>query len=176
MVSDRGVRIIAGAWRGRRLEVPKGLLVRPTSDRVREAWMSMVHAELAEALVLDLCAGSGALGLEALSRGAAQAHFVEQASRSLRSLEANIEALEAGERATVIRGEALRHVAGLAAGAYDVAFADPPYADHTAVDLAEQWLRVPFAHLLGIEHAASVTLPGGTLTRRYGDTALTFFR
>lgn len=176
MAADRGIRIIAGSWRGRKLEVPKGLLVRPTSDRVREAWMSMVHAELAEALVLDLCAGSGALGLEALSRGAAQTDFVEQASRSLRSLEANIAVLETAGRAKVVRAEAVQFVAGLAAGAYDVAFADPPYADDTALQIAERWLEVPFAHVLGIEHAASVTLPGGALTRRYGDTALTFFR
>ena len=176
MPADRGVRIIAGTWRGRRLEVPKGLLVRPTSDRVREAWMSVVHPELQEALVLDLCAGSGALGLEALSRGAAHVDFVEQASRSLRSLEANIATLDAAERSSVIPGDAVAHVAGLAAGAYDVAFADPPYADRTAVELAEQWLRVPFAHVLGVEHSATVTLPGGSVTRRYGDTALTFFR
>jgi len=170
------MRIVAGIWRGRRIEAPKGTLVRPTADRVREAWMSIVHAELADALVLDLCAGSGALGLEALSRGAAHVDFVEQAPLSLRTLAANIALLGADDRCTVIRADAVRHVAGLRAGAYDVAFADPPYADRTAAEIAEQWLQVPFAHLLGIEHAASVLLPGGGDTRRYGDTALTFFR
>jgi len=170
------VRIVAGTWRGRRIEAPKGALVRPTADRVREAWMSIVHAELVEALVLDLCAGSGALGLEALSRGAAHVDFVEQAPASLRTLAGNIDLLGAADRCAVIKADAMRHVAGLRAGAYDVAFADPPYADRTAAAIAEQWLRVPFAHILGVEHAASLQLPGGGDTRRYGDTALTFFR
>ncbi len=138
--------------------------------------MSIMHGELADALVIDLCAGSGALGLEALSRGAAQADFVEQSATSIRVLERNIEALGAGDRSTIVRADAMKHVAGLDAGAYDVAFADPPYADRTATLLAEQWLKVPFAHVLGIEHAAAVTLPGGGDTRRYGDTALTFYR
>jgi 16S rRNA (guanine966-N2)-methyltransferase len=170
------MRIIAGAWRGRRIAAPGGTLVRPTADRVREAWMNIVRHELPDALVLDLCAGSGALGLEALSRGAAHCDFVERAPRSLRALQANIDALGAGERAGVIRADAVRHVAGLAPGAYDVAFADPPYANTTAAELAERWSQVPFAHLLGIEHPSSVTLPGHGDTRRYGDIALTFFR
>ena len=77
------MRIIAGQWRGRRIEAPPGELVRPTRDRIREAWMSIVHHDLPDARVLDLCAGSGALGLEALSRGASQVDFVEQAPRAL---------------------------------------------------------------------------------------------
>jgi 16S rRNA (guanine966-N2)-methyltransferase len=170
------MRIIAGAWRGRRIVAPRGTLVRPTADRVREAWMNIVRHELPDALVLDLCAGSGALGLEALSRGAAHCDFVERAPLPLRALQANLEALGAADRAGVIRADAVRHVTGLAAGAYDVAFADPPYADPTAAALAERWLQVPFAHLLGIEHPSSVTLPGHGDTRRYGDIALTFFR
>jgi 16S rRNA (guanine966-N2)-methyltransferase len=170
------MRIIAGEWRGRRLEAPKGSLVRPTADRVREAWMSILRNELPDALVLDLCAGSGALGLEALSRGAAQCDFVERAPASLRLLERNIEQLGAADRARVVRADAVRHVAGLAPGAYDVAFADPPYADDTASEIVEQWLRVPFAHLLAVEHPAARTLPGSGDTRRYGDIALTFFR
>jgi 16S rRNA (guanine966-N2)-methyltransferase len=170
------MRIIGGTWRGRRIEAPRGSVVRPTADRVREAWMSILRLELDEALVLDLCAGSGALGLEALSRGAARADFVEIAAPSLRALERNIAALGAGDCARVIRADALRHVAGLAPAAYDVAFADPPYASEIAVGLAEAWHRVAFAAVLCIEHVASLTLPGGVDTRRYGDTALTFFR
>lgn len=170
------MRIIAGTWRGRRIAAPKGTLVRPTADRVREAWMNIVRSELPDALVLDLCAGSGALGLEALSRGAAHCDFVERAPQSLRALETNITTLGAAERSRIVRADALRHVAGLAAGAYDVAFADPPYADETARQLAEAWQAVPFAHLLGIEHPSTVSLPGGSDTRRYGDIAITFFR
>ncbi len=150
--------------------------MRPTADRVREAWMSMLRTDLEDALVIDLCAGSGALGLEALSRGAAEVHFVERAAASLRVLEQNIETLGAQDRVQVKRADAAQFVTALSAGAYDVAFADPPYADSLALLIAEQWLRVPFAAVLSIEHDARVTLPGGSDTRRYGATALTFFR
>src|SRR5687768_17336846 len=87
------MRIVAGEWRGRRIKAPSGDRVRPTADRVREAWMSIVHGHLPGAAVLDLFAGSGALGLEALSRGASSAVFVEIAPQSLRALGDNIEAL-----------------------------------------------------------------------------------
>jgi len=130
------MRIIAGRWKGRRIEAPAGDLVRPTGDRVREAWMSIVHPLLPDARVLDLCAGSGALGLESLSRGAAQCDFVEQSPKVLKVLEANIAALGGHEGAVVHRDEALRFAQRLAAGAYDVAFADPPYAGDVAQRLA----------------------------------------
>src|SRR4030095_12653009 len=87
------VRIIAGRWRGRRITAPAGDQVRPTGDRVREAWMSIVRPWLPGARVLDLFAGSGALGLEALSRGADLVDFVEIAPRSLAALRANLDAL-----------------------------------------------------------------------------------
>src|SRR5579872_1913255 len=97
------VRIIAGEWRGRRIDAPKGDAVRPTLDRVREAWMSMVHTELPGARVLDLFSGSGALGLEALSRGAASVDFVESDPTAFRVLRENIDLLDAGSRCTVYR-------------------------------------------------------------------------
>src|SRR5919109_5697681 len=96
-LSSVAVRIVAGQWRGRRIKAPPGDRVRPTADRVREAWMSIVQPHLLGATVLDLFAGSGALGLEALSRGASSAVFVEIAAQSLRTLGENIEALGAGE-------------------------------------------------------------------------------
>lgn len=170
------MRIIAGKWRGRKIAAPPGHVVRPTGDRVREAWMSILHPELPDARVVDLCAGSGALGLEALSRGAATCDFVETARPVLTVLQSNIELLNAGETATVHRNSAEHFVASLAAGVYDVAFADPPYNAETALKLAESWLDVPFAHVLCIEHSASVHLPGGADRRRYGITAITFFR
>jgi 16S rRNA (guanine966-N2)-methyltransferase len=170
------MRIVAGSWRGRTIGVPAGRLVRPTADRVREAWMSIVHASLPDARVLDLFAGSGALGLEALSRGAQHAHFVEVAPASLRSLRANIAALGAGDRASVECDDALRVMARLAPGSYDVAFADPPYADGLAAAVATYWLAVPFAAILGVEHAATNSMPDGGSTRRYGSTAVTIYR
>jgi 16S rRNA (guanine966-N2)-methyltransferase len=170
------VRIVAGEWRGRRIAAPHDARVRPTADRVREAWMSIVQPSLDDARVLDLFAGSGALGLEALSRGARSADFVEMHAASLRALRENIALLGAGGRATVHRGDALRFAAGLAPGAYDVAFADPPYRLGMAEQVAARWLAAPFATVLGVEHAAKEAMPEGGETRRYGDTAITLYR
>ncbi len=169
------MRIVAGEWRGRRIKAPPGNRVRPTADRVREAWMSIVHPHLAGAAVLDLFAGSGALGLEALSRGAASAVFVEIAPGSLRALGANIRALGAGNVATVRRADALRFAESLPAHAFDFAFADPPYGHGAAARLAELWLATPFAVVLGIEHRAGEAMPAGVDSRRYGGTMVTFY-
>ena len=166
-------RIIAGEFRGRRLAVPKDRRVRPTADRVREAWMSILAERLPGARVLDLFAGSGALGLEALSRGAASATLVELAPASLDAIRANIESLGVSERVTVRRGDAMRFVAQLEPGAFDLALADPPYTVAFAAGLVAAFRKVPFARLLAVEHPARES-PGGDETRRYGDIALTF--
>jgi len=169
------VRIVAGRWRGRRIDAPAGDLVRPTADRVREAWMSRVQLHVADARVLDLYAGSGALGFEALSRGARSVDFVEAHPVSLRTIEANARLLGAADF-TIHRGDVDRFVAGLAAEAYDLAFADPPYAQGRAEALAAAWLATPFARLLGIEHESSARMPEGGDTRRYGTTSITLYR
>jgi len=170
------MRIVAGRWRGRAIEAPVGRVVRPTADRVREAWMSIVSPNLPGARVLDLCAGSGALGIEAVSRGAAYADLVEIAPPSLRAIQSNLTALGAGDEIRVHRKDALRFVEGLQAGAYDVAFADPPYDLGMAEAIAERWLAVPFADVLGVEHRRTERLPGEGDRRQYGQTAITFFR
>jgi 16S rRNA (guanine966-N2)-methyltransferase len=170
------MRIVGGEWRGRTIKAPRGSLVRPTLDRVREAWMSIVQTSLPGASVLDLFAGSGALGIEALSRGASSAEFVDSDSRSLTVLRSNLEQLHAGSRATVTRADALQFVASLPTDAYDVVFADPPYATDACVQLAERWLKSPFSRVIGIEHARSVAMPAGGDTRRYGDSGVTFYR
>src|SRR4051812_5419266 len=121
------MRIVAGEWRGRAIRPPKDDRVRPTADRVREAWMSIVRQSIADARVLDLFAGSGALGLEALSRGAAHCDFVEVSAASLRAVRENAESLGALDRAEIHRGDALRFIERLEEDAYDLAFADPPY-------------------------------------------------
>ena len=148
------MRIVAGEWRGRVIRAPDDRRVRPTADRVREAWMSIVQLELPGARVLDLFAGSGALGLEALSRGAEHATFVESAPRTLAVLAKNIASLDADGRCTVHRVDALRFIEKAATEAYDMAFAP----------------------VLGVEHAARDAMPPGGDTRRYGDTAVTFYR
>jgi len=167
------MRIVAGQFGGRRLTIPRDTRVRPTADRVREAWMSILADALPGARVLDLYAGSGALGLEALSRGAISADFVELNPPSLRALEANVAALDVGNRVRVHRAEALRFAERLAAGAYDVAFADPPYNRDDAARLVALFRQTPFARILSVEHRATERLEGDS-TRRYGDTALTF--
>lgn len=170
------MRIVAGEWRGRRIKAPADDRVRPTADRVREAWMSIVNPYLLGARVLDLFAGSGALGLEALSRGADSTDFVELNAKSLRTLRENIETLDAGDRATIHRGDAVKFVQTLEVDRYDVAFADPPYGQGFAAQIAERWLAVPFAAVLGVEHSIRDELPEGGDTRRYGTTAITFYR
>jgi len=169
------VRIVAGEWRGRRIKAPDDDRVRPTADRVREAWMSIIGAEIVGARVLDLFAGSGALGLESLSRGAAVAEFVDVSTRSLRALRENAELLGAGERVIVHRGDAVRFASKLAAGAFDVAFADPPYKLGLAAEIASLWLAVPFAAVLGVEHDSHERMPEGGAMRKYGSTAVTFY-
>lgn len=170
------MRIVAGQWRGRRIEAPPGRDVRPTLDSVREAWMSIVQREIPGSRVLDLFAGSGALGLEALSRGAASADFVEKDPRTITVLRANIEHLKPGERAEIHRSDALRFAEALPVGAYDIAFADPPYASGEAAKLAGVWLERPFARILSIEHDSHEKLPDAAETRRYGTSAITFYR
>src|ERR1700716_3667039 len=122
------MRIVAGRWRGRKITAPAGSQVRPTLDRVREAWMNILQLDLPGARVLDLFAGSGALGLEALSRGAIAAGFVENDPQSIRGPQENIQALGAQDLATIHRKPALPFAEGLGAVDFDVAFADPPYA------------------------------------------------
>ena len=170
------MRIVAGRWRGRRISAPAGSHVRPTLDRVREAWMSILQLELPGARVLDLYAGSGALGLEALSRGAVNAVFVEKNPKSLLALQENIEALGAVDLVTVHRKSALPFAEALGRFDYDVAFADPPYATDDATRLAERWIAAPFSRVLSVEHAAKVSMPDGGDTRKYGSTAITFYR
>lgn len=138
--------------------------------------MSILGPALPGARVLDLFAGSGALGLEAISRGAERADFVEIAAKSLAALRANITALGAGSAAVVHRADAIRYVASLAENSYDVAFADPPYDAHLGTRLAQEWLAIPFARVLTIEHRADEVLPGEGDRRKYGDTVLTIFR
>lgn len=122
------MRIIAGNWRGRRLGAPRGDTTRPTADRTREALFSMLTSRLGSFegfSVMDLFAGSGALGLEALSRGAAHALFVEQDRAALDALKANVAVLAAGSAADVRAGSVM--ALGQARRAYDVLLLDPPY-------------------------------------------------
>ena len=139
--------------------------------------MSMMQGELPDARVVDLFAGSGGLGLEALSRGARHTTFVERAGGALRTLRRNIAKLGAGDATTVIRADALAWTASLGPDAFDLALADPPYDSGAAEALVRTFERTRFAPTLWIEHRVSDALPEleGSDTRRYGDTLLTRF-
>jgi 16S rRNA (guanine966-N2)-methyltransferase len=167
------MRIIGGDFGGRRLVLPKDVRVRPTADRVREAWMNILGEALVGARVLDLFAGSGALGLEALSRGAESVTFVELSPASLEALDRNITALGSEDAVTVYRGDAMRYAERLPEGAFEVVLADPPYTIDYAARLVALFRRHPFGRILSVEHRSDLEL-GGDDTRRYGDTAITF--
>ena len=180
------MRIIAGRYRGHPLVAPTGRTARPTTDRVREALFSILGASVQEAMVLDLFAGSGALGLEALSRGAARAVFVEASPRSLGALRKNIGTLGA-DPVRVAKGRVEDTLTRLARDGetFDLVFLDPPYHLGLAAEIVKRLslgpLLRPGARVVS-EHevdAPSPDLEGGLVlddTRRYGDTALTFYR
>jgi 16S rRNA (guanine966-N2)-methyltransferase len=167
------MRIVGGQFGGRRLVVPKDSRVRPTADRVREAWMSILGDTLTGARVLDLFAGSGALGLEALSRGARWVTFVELNAASLAALKQNIATLGVNDSTTVYRGDAIRYVERLPERAFEVVLADPPYTMDYASRLVALFRRHPFGRILSVEHPADLELAGDD-TRHYGDSAVTF--
>lgn len=170
------LRIVAGRWGRRRLKVPRDRSIRPTSERVREAWMNVLGRELEGASVVDLFAGSGALGLEALSRGARHATLVERGRRVVKCLRANVAALEAEEMVTIVVADVFAYLDGLAPGAFDIALADPPYGQGLAERLVGKYRRSPFARILSVEHGLDEApgSPAGAEERRYGDTAVTF--
>ena len=141
--------------------------------------MSAIADDLEDARVLDLYAGSGALGLEALSRGAREVTFVERAPAAARVVERNIAALGAPAGSTrVIRKDVIRFLDDLEGEPYDVALADPPYRQGIPVRLVSAFSERPFAGLLCVEHSRdeAVTSPLVVWQRKYGDTLLTFFR
>src|SRR6184192_669504 len=122
----RVVRIIGGTWRGRKVRFPASAAIRPTPDRVRETLFNWLGTRTPGARALDLFAGSGALGLEALSRGASHVTFVEQDEAAVRELRARLAEWQAGD-ACVMRADALRYLAG-EARPFDLVFLDPPFA------------------------------------------------
>ncbi len=123
------MRVIAGSAKGRTLDAPRGGATRPATDRIRETLFAILEPILGEARVLDLFAGAGTLGVEALSRGAASATFVERSTEALKALRKNIATTGFDDRAEVIAANVLAFLEQRVAGPYDVVFCDPPFAD-----------------------------------------------
>ena len=183
------MRIVAGAWRGRAIAAPRAQTTRPTADRVRQALFDMLtHAPWSapwpDLAVLDAFAGSGALGLEALSRGAARTVFFENDRAALHSLRANIAALDAGARAILLAGDATRpQPPSAGAGGCNLVFLDPPYGRELIARSLEAcrdtgWIT-PEA-LIVAETAHDEALPAGTppllAERRHGAARISIWR
>jgi 16S rRNA (guanine966-N2)-methyltransferase len=169
------MRIVGGKWAGRQLTSPADRRVRPTAEHVRDEWLSHLAPLLPGARVLDLFAGTGALGLEAMSRGARRADFVETRP-SLHALRANVAALHVREKTRIFKRDALPWAAALPAGAYDLAFADPPYGSRMLDRLLDSWLAVPFAATLTVEHAYDHPLPEPDDALDFDDTRVSIYR
>ena len=174
------MRIIAGAFKGRRLRGPTGAAVRPTSDRLRETLFNVLGPGIAGARVLDGYAGTGALGLEALSRGAAHATFVERDPRAIAVIEANVGACGAGAATTIVRGDLLR--APLPAHGFDLVLLDPPYdvSDLDAIAARGAVLAAPGGRLvIELSRRREAPARAGALERvrllTAGDSALAFY-
>jgi 16S rRNA (guanine966-N2)-methyltransferase len=171
------MRVVAGSARGRRLEAPPGHETRPTTDRVREAVFNALWSRglVEDADALDLFAGSGALGIEALSRGAAHVTFVDDDPRARRAVERNLAATALADRATVVADRAQRFLARLPSPAtrFDLAFCDPPYAFDGWAELLGQ---LP-ADVVVVESDREIDVPEAwelTRSTRYGTTWVGF--
>lgn len=169
------MRIVSGKWAGRHLMSPAHS-IRPTAETVRAGWMDALAGDLEGARVLDLFAGTGALGLEALSRGAARVDLVENGPGALHALKANVAALRARKRTRIFKRDAIPFVEALAVHAYDVCLMDPPYGSRKLDRVVSHWRRVPFSTVLAVEHAADHDRPPKGETLKFGDTRVTILR
>ena len=170
------MRIVGGKFAGRDLTSPNDFRVRPTAEHVRAALLDLLASDLKNASVLDLFAGTGALGLEALSRGARRCDFVETRPASLHALKANVVALRLKERTRIFKKDALPFAAALREKAYDLAFADPPYGSRMLDRVIAHWTANRFSTVLAVEHERSHEIPKGVLHRVFDDTAITIYR
>ncbi len=173
------MRVIAGEFRSRRLVAPKGLMTRPTPDRLRESLFSILQPEIADTVFLDAYAGSGTVGIEALSRGASRAIFVENSRNAVEAIHRNLESLGLSSRAEVFTGKARQVLSRTEA---DIVFLDPPYENEEEYSEAREALAQKTPCLVIVQHAAKFDpgLQWGAMVRkrtiRQGENALTFYR
>jgi 16S rRNA (guanine966-N2)-methyltransferase len=170
------MRIVGGKFAGRDLTSPGDFRVRPTAEEVRVTLIGLLKADLPGAAVLDLFAGTGALGLEALSRGARQADFVEFRPSSLHALRANVAALRLTRKCRIFKKDAVQFAEALPEPRYDIAFVDPPYGSRMLDRVIAAWQTTRFARVLAVEHAADHVLPAPTFAQRIADTGIAIYR
>jgi len=170
------MRIVGGRFAGRDLVSPNDFRVRPTAEAVRAELLGALAADVAGARVLDLFAGTGALGLEALSRGAVSADFVEFRPASLHALRANVAALGVRRQARIFKRDAVPFAEALREGGYDLAFADPPYGSRILDRVLGSWRVRRFARVFVAEHDPAHELPAGARRLEFPETAVTIYR
>jgi 16S rRNA (guanine966-N2)-methyltransferase len=170
------MRIVGGRFRGRDLVSPNDFRVRPTAEAVRAELLEALAGEISGARVLDLFAGTGALGLEALSRGARSADFVEFRPSSLHALKANVVALDLKSQTRIFKRDAVPFAEALGADSYHVAFADPPYGSKILDRVIAAWLRSRFARVFAVEHDPAHDLPAGARRLDFAEAAITIYR
>ena len=169
------MRIVAGRFAGRDLTSPADARVRPTAENVRASLLDLLAKDLPRARVVDLFSGTGALGLEAISRGALSVDFVEFRPASLHALRANVATLRLRDHTRIFKRDALPFAAALAPASYDIAFADPPYESRMLDRLIDIWKAVAFARVLAVEHAKNHVVPRGQMHRVFGESAITIY-
>ena len=178
------MRVIAGAYKGRNLKSPPSLDIRPTSDRLRETFFNVIASRVQESRFLDLCAGSGAVGIEALSRGASYATFVDRSRRSCQLIEANLELCRIPEEEREIYcSEASEFLRQTREAPWDIIFFDPPYKQDylRTLEIIGSKKLLSDHGLLVVEHHHKNPLPeiSGNLRRtrvlKQGDSALSFY-
>lgn len=170
------MRIVGGKYAGRDLAKLLDTRVRPTAEHVRSAMLDLLADDLKGASLLELFAGTGALGLEALSRGARRCDFVETRPSSLHSLGSNIGLLRLKKKTRVFKKDAVPFAAQLNAGAYDLVFADPPYGSRMLDHIIASWQTRKFSRVLAVEHERTHQLPKGDVTQVFEDSAITIYR
>ena len=170
------MRIVGGRFRGRDLVSPNDFRVRPTAEAVRAELLDALAEQISAARVLDLFAGTGALGLEALSRGARSADFVELRPSSLHALKANVVALGLKSQTRIFKRDAVAFAEALGADSYDVAFADPPYGSKILDRVIATWRERRFSRILAVEHDPAHALPAGEQRLMFPEAAVTIYR
>ena len=170
------MRIVKGRFAGRDLVSPNDARVRPTAEHVRSAMLDAVEPRLPGARVLDLFAGTGAIGLEAISRGSASADFVETRPSSLHALRANVALFRLRDRTRVFKRDALPFAGALGEDAYDVVFVDPPYASRMLDRVLDDWRARRFSPLIVVEHALSHDLPRPDQRLVFDETVIAIYR